>query len=110
MKRPFKLTAVASCRERSHDAEVRLLETSAKLQEVQLKQKELEARNLLLEKVARLSKQSVARNPNPKQPRDLPWEVGPLTCLRYFCPVLHVPAAAKHEQQQTFKHHLQDHI
>lgn len=42
------LTRLPLLQERSQDAETRLIETSAKLQEMQMKQKELEARNMLL--------------------------------------------------------------
>lgn len=67
------LTAVPQ--ERSHTAEAKLLETTAQLEELQVRQRQLEARNLLLEKVARLNKQTVLREAH--EPVPLPWEVSP---------------------------------
>ncbi|KAL0055380.1 hypothetical protein WJX82_011516 [Trebouxia sp. C0006] len=59
-------------KERSHTAEAKLLETTAQLEELQVRQRHLEARNLLLEKVARLNKQTVLREAH--EPVPLPWE------------------------------------
>ncbi|DBA70363.1 hypothetical protein WJX79_000172 [Trebouxia sp. C0005] len=59
-------------KERSHTAEAKLLETTAQLEELQVRQRQLEARNLLLEKVARLNKQTVLREAH--EPVPLPWE------------------------------------
>ena len=59
--------------ERSHTAEAKLQETTTQLEELQVKQRQLEARNLLLEKVARLNKQTVLREAH--EPVPLPWEV-----------------------------------
>ena len=74
---PSWLTAVPQ--ERSHTAEAKLLETTAQLEELQVRQRHLEARNLLLEKVARLNKQTVLREAH--EPVPLPWEVSPLIRL-----------------------------
>ncbi|DBA97104.1 TPA: hypothetical protein ACH3X1_014875 [Trebouxia sp. C0004] len=59
-------------KERSHTAEAKLLETTAQLEELQVRQRQLEVRNLLLEKVARLNKQTVLREAH--EPVQLPWE------------------------------------
>ena len=59
--------------ERSHTAEAKLQATTTQLEELQVKQRQLEARNLLLEKVARLNKQTVLREAH--EPVPLPWEV-----------------------------------
>ncbi|DBB00359.1 TPA: hypothetical protein ACH3X1_013711 [Trebouxia sp. C0004] len=48
-------------KERSHTAAAKLLTTTAQLEELQVKQRQLEVRKLLLEKVARLNKQTVLR-------------------------------------------------
>lgn len=64
-----------SVQERSHTAEAKLLETTAQLEQLQLRQKQLEARNVLLEKISRLNKQTVLREAH--EPVPLPWEVYP---------------------------------
>jgi len=61
----------------SHTTEAKLLETAAQLEELQVKQRQLEARNFLLEKVARLDKQTVLNEAH--EPVPLLWEVG-LSC------------------------------
>ena len=82
MRMPSWLSAVPQ--ERSHTAEAKLLETTAQLEELQVRQRQLEARNLLLEKVARLNKQTVLREAH--EPVPLPWEVSPLIRLTTsFC-------------------------
>lgn len=89
---PSWLTAVPQ--ERSHTAEAKLLETTAQLEELQVRQRQLEARNLLLEKVARLNKQTVLREAH--EPVPLPWEVSPwirLTTVSSHFAVLFPPAA-----------------
>ncbi len=78
---PSWLTAVPQ--ERSHTAEAKLLETTAQLEELQVRQRHLEARNLLLEKVARLNKQTVLREAH--EPVPLPWEVSPWIRLTTVC-------------------------
>ena len=78
---PSGLTHVVAClvqhsaalQERSNTAEAKLLETTAQLDELQARQRHLKARNMLLEKVARLNKQSILREAH--EPVPLPWEV-----------------------------------
>ena len=72
------MTAVPQ--ERSRTAEAKLLETTAQLEELQVKQRQLEARNLLLEKVARRNKQTGLREAH--EPVPLPWEVGQVASLQ----------------------------
>jgi len=57
--------------ERSHTVEAQLAETTTQLHELKLKQRQLEARNHLLEKVAALHKQPSSQDSltSPKQPQ-----------------------------------------
>ena len=100
---PSWLTAVPQ--ERSHTAEAKLLETTAQLEELQVRQRQLEARNLLLEKVARLNKQTVLREAH--EPVPLPWEVSPLIRLKtVFCHFAVRPAVQPLHPVALAKTHL----
>ena len=67
---------VKTVQERSHNIEAQLSETTKQLHDLRMRQKQLEARNALLEKVAKLNQQPSCESPSETSPSpsgSLPW-------------------------------------
>lgn len=79
----FMHSNLASAQERSHTIEAQLSETTKQLHELRIRQRQLEARNALLEKVAKLNKQPSGEAP----PEGLPSPTVPFS-IQVFCKLL----------------------